>query len=101
MSTMQIRGAKSVTAAVQVAAPAEFPVYLPCMPVLHVIMEMLLPMDVVDMGVVAQAGVVFSENMIEDLLGVIGCHDSGPAVSEPVLEVDHMGRYIQLLYIRF
>lgn len=90
-----------MAAAVEVAGPPELPVYLTGMPILDVIMEMFLPVDVIHVGIVAEAGVVLAENMVEDLLRIVGSDSARPTVPEPILEIDHTGRYIQLSINRF
>lgn len=74
---------------IEVAAPAELPDDLTGVPILHIIVEMFLPCDMVHMGIVPKTCFVVPENMIEDLLRVVGINHPAPAVTEPILELDH------------
>ena len=79
-----------MSATVQIAGTAELSQDLSRMPVLDVVMEVLLPVDVIHVGVVPQARGVLPEYAVKDLLGVVGADDAASPVPEPVLELNHM-----------
>ena len=79
-----------MSAVVQIPAAPELAVHLPGVPVLDIVVEVLLPMDVVHVGIGPQTGGVLPENIVKDLLGVVGADDAASPVPEPVLELNHM-----------
>lgn len=88
-----------MAAVVQVPAAPELAVHLAGVPILDIVMEMLLPVDVVHVRIVPQAGGILAENIVQDLLGVVRYDSTCPAIPEPVLEADHMEDISNLVYI--